>query len=74
MTLLISGANKVDVTQTANKVLDSVSSWLTSPKLILNTSKTKYMIFSLQPHNIKDKIGLQIKITESVVHEVINLN
>ena len=32
------------------------------------------MIFSLQPHNIKDKIGLQIKITESAVDEVTYFN
>ena len=69
MTLLISGTNKIEVTRTANKVLDSVSSWLTSHKLTLNISKTKYIIFSPKPHNIKDKIGMQIKIKESVVGE-----
>ena len=60
MTLLIPGANKIKVTQTANKVLDSVSSWLTSDKLTLNILKTMYMIFSSQPHNIKDKIEMQL--------------
>ena len=32
MTRFIPGANKIEVTRTANKVLDSVSSWLTSHK------------------------------------------
>ena len=53
MTRLIPQANKIEVTRTANKVLDSVSSWLTLLKLSLYISKTKYMIFSPQPHNIK---------------------
>ena len=61
-TQLIPVANKIEVTRTANKVLDSVSSWLTSHKLTLNISKTKYMIFSPPPHYIKDKIEMHIKI------------
>ena len=61
ITLLIAGANEIKVTRTANQVLDSASSWLTSHKLTPNISKTKYMIFSPQPHNIKDKIGVQIR-------------
>ena len=32
------------------------------------------MIFSPQPHNVKDKIGMQIKIKGSVVDEVTNFN
>ena len=32
------------------------------------------MIFSPQPHDIQDKIGMQIKIKESVVDEVTNFN
>ena len=32
------------------------------------------MIFLPQPHSIKDKIEMQIKITESVVDEVTNFN
>ena len=35
MILLIPGANKTEVTRIANKVLDSVSSWLTSHTLTL---------------------------------------
>ena len=72
--MIISGTNKIEVTRTATKVLDSASSWLTSHKLTLNISKTKYIIFSPQPHNIKDKIGRQIKIKESVVDEIANFN
>ena len=74
LTLLIPGANKIEVTRTVNKVLGTVSSWLTSHKLTLTISKTKYMIFSPQPHNIQDKIEMQIKIKESVVNEVTNFN
>ena len=47
--LFIPRANKIEVTRTANKVLDTVSSWLTSHKLTLNISKTTLMIFSPQP-------------------------
>ena len=32
------------------------------------------MIFSPHPHSIKDKIGMQIKIKESVADEVKNFN
>ena len=32
------------------------------------------MVFSPQPHNIKDKIEMQIKIKESVVDEVTHFN
>ena len=74
ITLLIPGANKIEVTQTANKVLDSISSWLTSHKLTLNISNTKYMIFSPQPHKLKEKFGMQIKIKESVADKVTNFN
>ena len=70
MTLLIPETNKIEVTRIANKVLDTVSSWLTSHKLTLTISKTKYMIFSPQPHDIQDKIGMQIKIKKSVANEV----
>ena len=72
--LLVPGASKIEVARTANKVLNAVSSWLTSHKLTLNMSKTKYMIFSPQPYNIQDKIGMRIKIKESVVDEVTNFN
>ena len=65
---------KIEVTRTANKVLDIVSSWLTSHKQTLIISKTKYMIFSPQPRNIKEKIGMQIKINESVAEKVTNFN
>ena len=74
MTLLIPGANKIEVTLTANKVLDSVSSWLISHKLTLNISKTKYTIFPPQPHNIKDKIRMLIKMKDFVVDKVTNYN
>ena len=74
ITLLIPGANKIEVARTANKVRDSVSSWLTSHKLTLNISKTKYMILLPQLHKLKDKFGMQIKIKESVVDEVTNFN
>ena len=32
------------------------------------------MIFSQQPYNLKDKIGMQIKTKESVVDKVTNFN
>ena len=32
------------------------------------------MVFSPQPHNIQDKIGMQIKIKKSVVDKVTNFN
>ena len=54
LTLIVPGVNKIKVTQTANKVLDSVNTWLTFHKLTLNISKTKYKFFSSQLHNIRE--------------------
>ena len=49
MTIIGLGKNMAEVIKSANKELEVVSSWLTKHKLIVNPTKTKYMIFSTKP-------------------------
>ena len=48
MTLIIPGKSRADVVNIAKEQLVRIFSWLTNNKLIVNTAKTKYMIFSLK--------------------------
>ena len=52
MTIIILGKSRAEVIESANKEFEIVSSWLTKHKLIVNPTKTKYMIFSTIPHKI----------------------
>ena len=53
MTIIVPWKSRAEVMESANKELEIVSSWLTKHKLIVNPTKTKYMIFSTKPHKVQ---------------------
>ena len=61
VTLIAPGKSEADVVNIANKQLVRVFSWLTNNKLIVNTAKTKYMIFSPKSRNTKTTCEPDIK-------------
>ena len=61
MTIIVSGKSMAKVIESANKELKIVSSWLTKHKLIVNPTKTKYMIFSTKPYKVHKNSKLCLK-------------
>ena len=53
MTIIFPGKSRTKVIKTANKELELVCSWLIKHKLIAKPTKTKYMIFSTEPHKVQ---------------------
>ena len=74
MTLIVPGKSRADVVNIANEQLVRVFSWLTNNKLIMNTTKTKYMIFSPKNRNTKTTCepDIQLKIANVAISEVDN--
>ena len=74
MTLIVPGKSRADVVNIANEQLVHVFSWLINNKLIVNTAKTKYMIFSPKSRNTKTTCepDTQLKIANISISEVDN--
>ena len=70
MTIIVPGKSRAEVIESANKELEIVSSWLTKHKLIVNPTKTKYMIFSTKPHKVRKNSKLCLKILSHPICEV----
>ena len=51
MTAIVPVKSRTEVIEIANKELEIVFSWLTKHKLMVNATKTKYMIFSCHYHD-----------------------
>ena len=73
-TLIVPGKSRADLVNIAYEQLVRVFSWLTNNKLIVNTAKTKYMIFSLKSRNTKTTCepDTQLKIANVAIFEVDN--
>ena len=56
MTLIVPGKSRADVVGIAREQLVRVFIWLTNNKLIVNTAKTKFMIFFPKSHNTKNQL------------------
>ena len=74
MTLIVSGKPGADVVNIANEQPVRVFSWLTNNKLIVNTAKTKYIIFFPKSRNTKTTCepDTQLKIANVAISEVDN--
>ena len=74
MTSIVPGKSRADVVNTANEQLVHVFSWLTNNKLIVNTAKTKCMIFSPKSRNTKTTCepDIQLKVANVAISEVDN--
>ena len=59
MTIIVPRKSKAEVIKIENKEQKLVCSWLIEHKLIANLTKTKYMIFSTKPQNLKKHIKIQ---------------
>ena len=74
MTFIVWGKFRAGVVNIANKQLVRIFSWLTNNKLIVNTAKTKYTIFSPKSRNTKTTCepDTQLKIANVAISEVEN--
>ena len=74
MTLIVTGKSRTNFVNIANEQLVRVFSWLTNNKLIVNTAKTKYIIFSPKSRNTKTTCepDTQLKIANVAISEVDN--
>ena len=63
MTIIVTGKSRAEVIESANKKLEIVSRSLTKHKLIVivNPTKTKYMIFLRKSHKIHKNSKLCLK-------------
>ena len=52
MTIIVLRKSRAKMSETANKELEIVSCRLTKHKLIVNPTKTQYMIFLTKPHKV----------------------
>ena len=71
MTIFVPGKSRAEVIESANKELEIVSSWLTKHKLIVNPTKTKYMIFSTKPLKLRKNSKFCLKILSQPICEEI---
>ena len=76
MTWIVLGKSRADVVNIANEQLVRVFSWLTNNKLIANTAKTKYVVFSPKSCNTKTKYlwtcDIQLQLANVAISEVDN--
>ena len=74
MTLIVPGKSGADVVNIASEQLVRVFGWLTTSKLIVNTAKTKYMIFSPKRYNTKTicKPDIPLELAIAPISEVDN--
>ena len=74
MTLIVPGKSRADVVNIANEQLIRVFSWLINNKFIVNTAKTKYVIFFPKSRNTKTTCepDTQLKIANVAISEVDN--
>ena len=70
MTIIVLGKSRAEVIESANKELEIVSYWLAKHKLIVNPTKTKYMIFSTKPHKVHKNSKLCLKSLSQPICEV----
>ena len=72
ITLIVPGKSRANVVNIANERLVLVLSWLTNNKLIVNTVKIKYIIFSLKSRNTKtiSEPDIQLKLANVAIFEV----
>ena len=70
MTIIVPEKSRAEVIESANKELEIVSTWLTKHKLVVNPTKTKYMIFSTKFHKVHKNSKLSLKILRQPICEV----